>query len=340
MSVSHNLTALAKLREEALRIRQGTIWSVIRTLSVRGLQVVTVALLVTVGTSVLVRLVPGDPALTILGDRATPETVLALRDQLGIDQPITQQVLNALGRLAQGDLGASFAYSGQPVTALIAPALSVTGSLAALTIAFSLLTGVPFGLWLALTRRSEADLIGRLGTTALLALPSFMAGLILLYVVSLKLGVAPAGGWAGSWPANLEYLWLPALALSMYLGSMIARTVRQAALDVIGQPFIEAARTRGIPRHRIVLSHVLPNALLPVITLVGFNAGILVSGAVSVEVVFALPGLGAQLLEAMGARDLPIVQGIALFTAVSIVVFNLLADVLNIAVDPRLRKVR
>lgn len=340
MSANHQSHQLTVLRESVDKLRKGPIPAIIRSLSVRALQVIVIALLVTVGTSLLVRLVPGDPALTILGDKASPETLDALRHELGIDAPPLQQVLNALGKLLQGDLGTSFAYSGQPVAALIGPALAVTGSLAAVAIIFSLVTGVPFGLWLATTKRSEWDLVGRLGTTVLLSLPSFMAGLILLYVVALQLKAAPTGGWPGSWPANIEYVWLPAVALSMYLGSMVARTVRQAAQDALGQPFVEAARTRGVPPYRILFFHVLPNALLPVITLVGFNAGILVSGAVTVEVVFALPGLGAQLLEAMGARDLPVVQGIALITAVAIVFFNLLADVLNIAVDPRLRKGR
>lgn len=310
----------------------------VRTLSVRALQISVVALFVTVGTSLLVRLVPGDPAETILGDRASSEALSALRSQLGLDEPVLQQVAGALIKLLQGDLGTSFAHRGQDVTSIIGPALGVTGSLALVAIIFSLLAGVPFGLWLALVKHPGADLFGRLLTTVLLAMPGFMAGMILLYVVSLQLRLAPAGGWAGSWPANLQFVFLPALALTMYLASMIARTVRQAALDALGQPFVEAARTRGVPRYRIVFFHVLPNALLPVITLVGFNAGVLVSGAVTVEVVFAIPGLGAQLLQAMGTRDLPVVQGIALLTAVSIVVFNLLADVLNIAVDPRLRK--
>lgn len=311
---------------------------VIRAIAVRALQIGIVALFVTVGTNLLVRVVPGDPAQTMLGDRASPESLAALRHELGLDRAVLQQVQGALGRLLQGDLGTSFAYRGQEVTSLIGPALVVTGSLAAMAIVFSLLGGVPLGLWLAMVRRSEADLLGRLSTTILLALPSFMAGLIVLYVVALRFGLAPAGGWAGWWPANLEYLWLPAVALSLYLGPLIARTVRQAALDALGQPFVEAARTRGVPRYRIVFCHVLPNALLPVITLVGFNAGILVSGAVTVETVFALPGLGAQLLQAMGTRDFPVVQGIALLTALAVVVFNLLADLLNIAVDPRLRR--
>lgn len=311
----------------------------VRPVTARVIQIGVVALLVTVGTDLLVRLVPGDPAVQILGETASPDALRALREELGLDEPLLAQVAGGLGDLVRGDLGTSFAYRGQEVTSLIGPNLAVTASMVALAIAISVLVGVSFGLWLAVSRRSGADLVGRLGTAVLLALPSFMVGLILLYVVSLQFGLAPAGGWPGRWPANLEYIWLPAVTVATYLGSLIARTTRQAALDAIGQPYVEAARTRGVPRHRIVLCHVLPNALLPVITLVGFNAGILVSGAVTVEAVFALPGLGAKLVEAMGTRDLPVVQGIALLTAVSIVVFNLLADLVNVAVDPRLRRV-
>lgn len=311
---------------------------VVRAVSARALQVAIVALVVTVGTNLLVRVVPGDPARTILGERAPPEAVNALRQELGLDQPVLRQVGDALVNLAHGDLGTSFVYRGQEVTTLIAPELGVTASLALSAVVLSLLVGLPLGMGLALVRRSEVDLIGRLALTVLLALPSFMAGLILLYYISLKFRLGPAGGWAGSWPANFEYLWIPAVAISIYLAALIARTVRQAALDAIGQPFVEAARTRGVPRYRIIWRHVLPNALLPVITLVGFNAGILISGVVTVETVFALPGLGAELLQAMNERDLPIVQGIALLTAVSIVAFNLLTDLVNIAVDPRLRQ--
>lgn len=314
--------------------------AVARMVGSRLLQVAIVALFVTVGTSVLIRLVPGDPALTILGDKASPESVSALRGQLGLDVSLPEQVGNALVRLFQGDLGTSFSHRGQDVATLIGPALGVTASLAAVAIVFSVIGGVTVGLGLALVRRPEADLFGRLMITVLLALPSFMVGLIVLYFISIRLGLAPAGGWAGSWPANFRYIWLPAAAVATYLGSLIARTVRQAALDTIGQSFVQSSRTRGVPRATIVVRHVLPNAVIPVIPLVGFNAGILVGGAVTVEAVFGLPGLGAQLLEAMGSRDLPIVQGIALITTISIVVFNLLADLLSVAVDPRLRRSR
>jgi peptide/nickel transport system permease protein len=312
--------------------------AVVRAVAARALQISIVALIVTVGTDLLVRVVPGDPARTILGAKAPPEALNALRAELGLGQPVLRQVGASLVNLVHGNLGTSFAYRGEAVTTLIAPGLGVTASLALSAVVLSLLVGIPFGLGLALVRRSEVDLVGRLATTMLLTLPNFTAGLILLYYLSLKFRLGPAGGWAGSWPANFEYLWIPAVAISVYLAALIARTVRQAALDAIGQPFVEAACARGVPRYRIIWRHVLPNALLPVITLVGFNAGILVSGTVIVETVFALPGLGAELLEAMNRRDLPIVQGIALLTAASVVVFNLLADLVNIAVDPRLRK--
>lgn len=311
-----------------------------RSILSRALQVVIVALFVTAGTAILVRIVPGDPARTILGSKATPQALAALRVDLGLNRSLLDQVVHSLGNLAQGDLGTSFVERGRHVSSIIASSFGVTASVVGLTIVISILAGVPGGLWLALTRRPAIDLVGRFWLTVLLALPGFIAALIVLYLLSLRLGVAPAGGWAGAWPANARYVWLPALALSLYLGSLIARAVRQAALETMAQPFVEAARARGVARRRVIVRHVLPNALLPVITLVGFNAGVLVSGAVTVEVVFALPGLGAQLLQSMGARDLPIVQGIALITAVAIVVLNLLADVLYIAVDPRLRSAR
>lgn len=312
--------------------------AIAKAIGERVLQIALVALFVTIGTSALVRLVPGDPARAILGERASEESLAALTAQLGLDRPIHEQVLNSLAGLLQGDLGTSFANRGQDVLGLILPALATTASVAVVALTFSLIGGTAVGLLLALVKRPEADLAGRLVLTVILALPGFMAGLILLYLVSLQLHLAPAGGWAGSWPENARFVWLPSLALAIGLGAVIARSVRQAALDTIGQPFVQAARTRGVPRLKIVLSHVLPNSLLPVIPLIGINAGILVSGTVTVEVIFTLPGLGIRLLEAMGTRDLPVVQGIALVTAVSIVFFNLVADLVNIAADPRLRR--
>lgn len=207
--------------------RSASIRAVLRIVAPRALQIVIVALFVTIGTNLLVRLVPGDPARTMLGEKASPEAVSALRRELGINEPVMQQVGEALGRLLRGDLGTSFAFRGQDVATLIGPALAVTGSLAAIAIVLSLLVGVPLGLGLALIRRSGADLAGRLMMIVPLAMPSFMAGLLLLYVVSLQFRLAPAGGWAGSWPANFEYVWLPAAALAVYLAALIARTVRQ-----------------------------------------------------------------------------------------------------------------
>ncbi|WP_159613972.1 ABC transporter permease [Glutamicibacter sp. JC586] len=312
--------------------------AIVRTFWGRILQIVLVALFVTIGTTVLIRLVPGDPARSILGARASDESVKALNSELGLDLPLFEQLTNAVLNLFRGDLGTSFAFRGQDVISLILPSLSVTAALAAIALTLSAVSGIAVGLALALTKRPELDLAGRLVMTVLLATPGFMAGLVLLYIFAINLGIAPAGGWAGEWPDNAKYLWLPALALTAYLGSLVARAVRQAALETIGESFVQAARTRGVPRRRIVMRHVLPNAILPVIPLLGLNAGALVSGAVIVEAVFTLPGLGSRLVEAMASRDLPVVQGIALLAAVSIVVFNLLADLSNMAADPRLRK--
>lgn len=309
---------------------------VIQHATYRIVQLAAVVFFVTVGTAVLLRIVPGDPARTILGSHATPQSLQALRRQLGLNEPVSDQVSQTIVRIAHANLGTSIIYRGQSVLSVVAPSFGVTASLVGVTILMSVIAGIPIGLGLAISRSSFPDLAGRLVLTIAIAVPSFLVGLLLLLGISLKLGWAPPGGWAGSWPANARYVWLPAVALTAYLGPVIARAVRQAAQDTIGQEFVEAARARGIPRRRIIWRYIFPNALLPVITLLGYNASILISGAVTVEAVFALPGVGQVLATSVQARDYPVVQGIALITAVGVVAINLLTDVVYVLLDPRI----
>lgn len=302
----------------------------------RAGQLAAVIFFVTIGAAVLLRIVPGDPARTILGSHATPQSLDALRQQLGLNQSIPSQVAQTIVRLMHANLGTSIVYRGQSVLSVVAPSFGVTASLIGVTMLISVIVGIPIGLGLAMSRRSFPDLAGRLALTVAIAVPSFLVGLLLLLGVSLKLGWAPPGGWAGSWPANARYVSLPAMALTAYLGPLIARTVRQSAQDTISQPFIEAACARGIPRRRVIWRYIFPNALLPVITILGYNASILISGAVTVEAVFALPGVGQVLTTSVQARDYPVVQGIALITAIGVVAINLLTDVVYALLDPRI----
>lgn len=298
-------------------------------------QALAVALVVVVVTFALVRAAPGDPVLNILGINATPESIDALRASLHLDQSLPHQFLTYFGGLVRGDLGTSLLGQRPSVASLIAEALPVTLSIVVCTIAMSILIGIPFGVVAALTRHPAIDLSIRAGATLLLATPAFYTALLLILFLAVRAGIAPAGGWAGSWPENLRYLWLPSLALSLYLAPLLARSVRQTARETMRQPFVEAAIARGLPPSRIVLRHVLPNSLLPVITILGYNVGSLLGGAVIVESVFGMPGLGLELVHAVAQRDFPVVQGIALVAGLMVVAVNLGTDVIYALIDPR-----
>ena len=303
----------------------------------RLIQLVSVALFVVLVTSVLVHLVPGDPALAILGQHATPSSLAALRHQMGLDRSLVSQIGSSVGNIAQGDLGASLTQS-RSVSSIVFGDLGVTVSVIGLTLVLALLIGAPLGLLAAVSGNGWIDKGTRVLCVALLTLPPFFAGLLLQLLVSLQLDVAPAGGWGTGWPDNLRYAWLPALALCCYLVPLITRAVRQAARETLAEPHVEAVIARGIAPRAVVFRHVLPNSLLPVVTLIGFNAAALIGGAVVVEAVFGLPGVGSELVTAVQSRDFPVVQGIALITAVVVVCVNLITDLVYGFVDPRIRR--
>jgi peptide/nickel transport system permease protein len=302
----------------------------------RLIQVVIVVVLLVVGTAVLVRLVPGDPASAILGLNATPESLARLRAELGLDQSLPVQVLDQLGAIARGDLGRSV-VSGQPVFQVIWAALPVTLSLVVTAIVFALAISLPLGLLPAygVGRRGIRAL--RISMVVLIALPSFLIGLYLLLLFSVQLKVAPTGGWSSAWPDTLRYVWLPSLALAIFFTPVLVRSIERSAGQVMGEEYIEAAISRGLPRLRIVARHVLPNTLLPVITLVGFSFTVMIGGAVIIESVYGIPGLGSVIVKAVGQRDYPVIVGVTLFTGILAVVVSLLADVAYALADPRVR---
>lgn len=288
-------------------------------------------------TFMLIHLVPGDPARQVLGQQASPETVEALRQQLHLDEPLISQYVTFLGDLAQGDLGESIGQTNRSVVSLIWEGLDVTLVLILMTMTFSSLVGVAIGLWAGTTRSRALDGSVRLGSMVGLGTPPFFLGALLILFVSLELGLAPAAGTGEGFPDRLRYLWLPMLALSGLYVPMLARAVRQRARIVMSEQFVEAALARGISRRRLVFFHVLPNSALPAITLIGLNAGLLLSSAVVVETMFGLSGLGSVLLTAVEARDYPVVQGIAVVAGLFVVLCNLLADAVIRIVDPRAR---
>jgi peptide/nickel transport system permease protein len=300
-------------------------------------KLVLVALLVTMMTGLLIHLSPGNPARTILGNRASPAQVAELSQQMHLNAPLWDQLWLTVRGAATGNLGMSLSEPGRSVLSIILSALPVTLTLIAIAVVVSAVIGIALGLWGALTSHRLIDEGVSGSAITLLALPPFVLALLLLEFVAVDWKVAPAGGWGLGWPDHLVYAWLPSLALCGLLMPQVLRTVRQTAGEIRAHDFIEAAHSRGLSAVRVTLRHVLPNAALPVITVLGLNAAGLIAGAVVVEAVFGLPGLGQVLQNAVGARDYPLLQGVALVTALLVVIINAVTDLSYTLIDPRTR---
>jgi peptide/nickel transport system permease protein len=309
---------------------------VIGQVGVRLGQMVVVTFAVVVFTFLLVHLVPGDPARSILGQRATPESVAELHKQLHLDGSILTQFWTFLQHALTGDLGSSLVAGSLPVTSVIFPALRVTLAVIGCTAVISVAAGLAMGVTSGVSRSGVVDSGLRALMMVLLATPPFLIGFLLL-LFALGTGAAPAGGWGTGPLDDVRYLWLPSIALSAYLAPVIGRAARQSVQETLGQDFVEAAISRGLPTRTLVFRHVIPNSLLPVISLLGYNMGALIGGAVIIEAVFNLPGIGSALVSAVSARDYPVVQGAALVTAVLVILVNSLSDVAYQLADPRTR---
>nr|WP_274389962.1 ABC transporter permease [Azospirillum doebereinerae] len=305
----------------------------------RLLTLLLTAWLATVAVFAVLEAVPGDPALLMLGVNAQPDTLAALRAQMGLDRPVAERYLRWTGGLLRGDLGVSLTYA-RPVAGLVAERLVVTLPLALLSLAMSTLAAIPLGL-LAAARRGRGGDWAVLGFAQLgVAMPSFWIAILLILLFSVTLGWFPAGGFPG-WEAGvgpaLKALLLPAVALAVPEAAILARVTRTAVLDTLGEDHIRTARAKGVGRAAVLLRHALPNALIPVATVLGLQLSFLVAGAVVVENVFTLPGLGRLLYQAIGQRDLIVVQGVVVVLAVFVVVVNALVDIACAMVDPRPR---
>lgn len=303
-----------------------------------ALRAFVVCCCVLVVTFLLVRVVPGDPVAAITGPHAPKQARTALRAELHLNGSLLTQFGGYISDLAHGNLGTSVSVQqGTSVNSIIGQTLPVTLYVVAGTILLSVFVGVPLGI-IAARRPGSADLTVRTMLTILLAVPPFFLGLVLILVVSLDLGLLPAGGWGAGWPGRLRFLILPCIALAAYLMPIVARTTRQAVKDALAEPWAEAAIARGLSERRVTMRHLLPNSVLPVITLLGYNAGALIAGAVVVEAVFGLPGIGQTLVNAVSLRDYPLIQGIAIVCALAVVLANLAADLLYHVADPRTRR--
>ena len=288
---------------------------------------------------VVVRVLPGDPALVMLGIEASPEAVARLRESLGLNRPIPVQYAAWVGRAVVGDLGRSIQYD-VPVGSLILSRLQVTLPLTLLAAGLMAAAAIPLGVFAATRHRRWGDYVSMALSQLGVAVPGFWAGLLLILLFSVRLGWVPAGGfdgWGqGVWPA-VKSLLLPAVALGLFQFAVLARTTRSALLEVLREEYVKTARAKGVPERAVLFRHALSNAMIPVLTVAGIQLGQLMAGSIILESVFYLPGLGRLALGAISARDLPVVQGVVLFVASMIVMINVAVDILYGFLDPRIR---
>ena len=285
---------------------------------------------------------PGDPAAIMLGTSAREDTLAALRAELGLDRPALARYLDWVSGLATGDLGTSTTYH-VPVAGLVAERLAVTLPLALLALALVAALALPLGLAAASRRGRWADRAVMVFSQLGVALPNFWIGLLLVLAFATGLRWFPAGGfpgWGAGLGAGLHALVLPAIALALPQAAVLARVTRSSALEVVGQDFARTARAKGLDPGAVLRRHVAPNALIPVLTILGLQFSFLVAGAVLVETVFNLPGLGRLAHQALAQRDLPVIRTVVLLLAALVIAVNGLVDLLQLLVDPRLRGLR
>jgi peptide/nickel transport system permease protein len=320
-------------------------------------------LVVLVGVSIIsfffIHLIPGDPAETILGERANAESVARVRLELGLNDPLPTQYLRFAGRLIQGDLGRSI-HTNNPVADEFASLFPATVELTGAAILLAVIVGIPAGMVAAIRRNSIIDVAATVGALVGISMPIYWLGLMLIWFLAIQAKVLPPGGRLDSgiqldvitnyflldsiltanWDAlgnAIKHLTLPAIALSTVPMAIIARMTRSATLEVLGQDFVRTARAKGLPERAVIVRHVLKNAALPVVTVVGLQVGLLLGGAVLTESIFSWPGIGRWIFDSIAWRDYPVIQAMVMVIAAIFVLVNLVVDMLYAVLDPRIR---
>jgi peptide/nickel transport system permease protein len=302
----------------------------------RVAQAVPVLIGITLAAFVIIHLVPGDPAKILLGARATPSAVAILHKQLGLNKSLPVQYLN----FVTGAITLNFHESITQKTAvgsLLSERIPVTIFLLLYSVVIAILVAIPLAVVSALRRNRAADHAIRLFSMVTFAMPSFLLGLLLILIFGLNLHLLPTSGYGEGFLGHLRGLSLPAITVGLYLAPILLRTLRVGIIETLGTEFVEAATARGLSRTRIVLKHVLRNSMVSTLTVLGLNIGFLLSGLVIIENVFALPGLGSELVSSIVTRDYPTIQALTLVFGVSVVAINLVTDLLYAALDPRVR---
>lgn len=305
----------------------------------RLLQAIPVLWLITAIVFLVVYLIPGDPAMIVLGQGATPDAVAAMRRRMGLDRPVPVRYLIWLEHVLRGDLGDS-TLSHQPVLTLIGRAFPITAYLSLFALLIALLIAVPAGTIAALKHNTWADLVCTTWAFLGVSIPGFWLALMLIQLFSVRLHWIPLRGYVSPrqdlW-ASLQAMLLPAVTLGVFLSGPLMRYLRSSVLQTLGQEFVLVARAKGLAERRVILRHILRNSLIPFVTVLGIQLGYLIGGAVVIEQIFVLPGIGNLAVGAIGDRDYPVIQGVVLLVAAGFVLINLAVDVLYAVLDPRIR---
>lgn len=309
----------------------------------RVVHLVIVLWLVSLGTFMLLELTPGDPAVTILGDSATPQAIAELRAQLGLDLPLLSRYGSWIGGVLRGDFGVSLVAPGGSVASRIGEALPVSMQLAAMAVLMALVVAIPVAVWSAYRQGRVFDRFWSNASFGMMSLPTFVTGLLLGLVFALKIPIFPRAQWVRmetDLAGNLSHAFLPALCLALPLMAIYIRTLRAEMVQTLQDNSIEFAYAKGLPVRTVLFKYALRPSSLSLVTLSGVTLGSLVAGTVIVESIYALPGLGSLLVGAVGSNDFPLVQGVVLIIAVLYVLLNVIVDISYGFLDPRVRNVR
>lgn len=302
----------------------------------RLVQMIPVLIGITFIVFLLIHAIPGDPAKTMLGIHARPESISALNHQLGLDKPLWEQYFLYVKNVAKLNLGDSLKYKisvAELVQSRIVVSIFLIGYATVLTVLISL----PLGIAAALRKDSIFDQIVRALLMVTMVMPAFWVGILLLIVLSIKLDLFPVSGYGDGFIPHLHHLFLPALTIALSISPILVRSLRGSILEALEADYVRTARSKGLADRMVVTGHVLKNALIPAVTILGLSVGYLMGGTVIVERVFSLPGAGALLVDSIGARDYPVVQSMTLIFAALVILVNLFTDIVYTFLDPRVR---
>ncbi len=305
----------------------------------RLLYAIPTLLIVTIMVFSLVRILPGNPALLMLGEEASPELVAALNRDLGLDKPLYEQYFSWITKVFQGNLGESL-RNNESITKVVLEKLPTTLELAFLAMLVALVLAIPAGIFTAVKRGGAADSAVTVLALSGISLPNFFLGVLLIYFFSVRLGWIPPSGYvtpAENLGQNLLLMLMPAVTLGTGTAGVLTRFLRGSMLEVLTQDFVRTARAKGVGAAGVIFGHALRNAFLPILTIFGLQLSALLSGAVITEQIFSIPGFGRLLVEAVATRDYPLLQGVVLLSSIAIFIVSFLVDILYASVDPRIR---